>query len=233
MFEGLFTSLTTAMSDRFGIALAASFGWGVASILLSPCHLSSIPLVVGYIVRLCPADARRTAGISTMFAMGMLITIALIGVITASLGRMMGDVGVWGNLIVAAVFLVAGLYLMDILKLSWDSFAIKPVGGKPWIAAFLLGLMFGVGLGPCTFAYLAPVLSVVLSIATTSFTSAGLLITAFAIGHCSVIIGAGSLTHTVQKYLNWNERSNAAKWLKRGTGAFVMLGGIYFAYTAF
>ena len=233
MIEELFALLTKAMSDGFGIALAASFGWGIASILLSPCHLSSIPLIVGYVVRLGPADARRTVGISIIFASGMLITISLIGIATAALGRVMGDVGVWGNLIVAAVFLVVGLYLMDIVKLSWDSFPVRPVGGKPWIAAFLLGLTFGIGLGPCTFAYLAPVLSVVLNMAATSLASAGLLMAAFAIGHCSVIIGAGSLAHTVQKYLNWNDRSHAATWSKRGTGAFVVLGGIYFVYTAF
>ena len=49
MIEELFSSLTTAMSGSFYPALLASFGWGILSILLSPCHLSSIPLVIGYI----------------------------------------------------------------------------------------------------------------------------------------------------------------------------------------
>jgi cytochrome c-type biogenesis protein len=233
MIDELFTTLTTAMSDRFGIALGASFAWGVASILLSPCHLASIPLVIGYIVKQGPARARRSVGLSTTFAVGILITIALIGLITASLGRIMGDVGVWGNLLVAAVFLVVGLYLMDVLKFSWNSFAIRPVEGNPWIGALVLGLIFGVGLGPCTFAYLAPVLGVVFSVSTTSMASAILLIAAFGVGHCSVIVGAGSLAHTVQKYLHWTDQSKGAAWLKRCAGAFVMLGGVYFVYTAF
>ncbi len=233
MLDGLLTTLTMAMSDTFGIALAASFAWGIASILLSPCHLASIPLVVGYIVKLGPARARRSVGLSMTFAVGMLITIALIGFITASAGRMMGDVGVWGNLIVAAVFLAAGLYLMDILRLSWNTMTVKPVEGHPWIGALVLGLVFGVGLGPCTFAYFAPVLGVVFSIATTSMASAVLLIAAFGLGHCSVIVGAGSLAHMVQKYLNWTDQSSGATRLKRGAGVLVLLGGVYFAYTAF
>jgi cytochrome c-type biogenesis protein len=94
-------------------------------------------------------------------------------------------------------------------------------------------LIFGVGLGPCTFAYLAPVLGVVFSVATTSMASAVLLIAAFGVGHCSVIVGAGSLAHTVQKYLNWTDQSKGATWLKRGAGVFVLLGGVYFIYTAF
>jgi cytochrome c-type biogenesis protein len=233
MFDELFTSLTLAMTDRFGIAMAASFGWGIANILLSPCHLASIPLVVGYIVKQGPASTRRSVGLSTTFAAGILITIALIGLITAALGRMMGDVGVWGNLLVAAAFFVVGLYLMDILKLSWGSIAVRPAEGNPWIGALVLGLIFGVGLGPCTFAYLAPVLGVVFSVAARSIAAAVLLIAAFGAGHCSVIIGAGSLAHTVQKYLNWTDQSEGATWLRRGAGVFVLLGGVYFVYIAF
>jgi cytochrome c-type biogenesis protein len=233
MLEDLFTTLTLAMSDSFGIALAASFAWGIASILLSPCHLASIPLVVGYIVKQGPASARRSIGLSTTFAAGILITIALIGIITAALGRMMGDVGMWGNLLVAAVFLIVGLYLMDIVKFSWNAIALRPVEGGPWVGALVLGLIFGVGLGPCTFAYLAPVLGVVFSLATTRMASAVLLIAAFGIGHCLVIVVAGSVAHTVQKYLNWTDQSKGAIWLKRSAGVLVLLGGIYFIYTAF
>jgi cytochrome c-type biogenesis protein len=223
MIEELFTTLTRAMSDKFGIALAASFAWGIASILLSPCHLASIPLVVGYIVKQGPASARRSVGLSTTFAVGILITIALIGIVTAVLGRMMGDVGMWGNLLVAAVFLIIGLYLMDVLKLSWNAVALRPVKGGPWIGALVLG----------TFAYLAPVLGVVFSVATTSMASGVLLIAAFGLGHCSVIVAAGSLAHTVQKYLNWTDQSKGAVWLKRIAGVLVLLGGVYFIFNAF
>jgi len=121
--EEVFNALTMAMSDRFGVAVAAAFGWGVLSILLSPCHLSSIPLIVGYISAQETTTARRSAGLSLLFALGILITIALVGLVTAGFGRMMGDVGTWGNIVVAAVFLVIGLYLLDIVKLSWGGFA--------------------------------------------------------------------------------------------------------------
>lgn len=230
--DALFTALTDAMYGSLTIALIASFAWGIASILLSPCHLASIPLVIAYIVKQNPATVRRSVGLSTTFAAGILITIALLGMITAALGRMMGDVGVWGNLIVATVFLVVGLYLMDVIKLSWSSIALRPVKGNPWIGAVILGLVFGIGLGPCTFAYLAPVLGLAFSLAATSMASAGLLIVAFGVGHCSVIVGAGSLAHTVQKYLNWTDRSKAATWVKRAAGIAVLLGGVYFISTA-
>ena len=44
--ETLFVTLTRAVEGSALVALGASFAWGVLSILLSPCHLASIPLIV-------------------------------------------------------------------------------------------------------------------------------------------------------------------------------------------
>jgi cytochrome c-type biogenesis protein len=49
MPDSLFTWLTGLVQSTFLVALLGAFLWGVLSILLSPCHLTSIPLVVGYI----------------------------------------------------------------------------------------------------------------------------------------------------------------------------------------
>ena len=233
MLDSLFTWLTTALNEQFGIALVAAMGWGVASILLSPCHLSSIPLVIGYISSQGQLGVKRSYSLSLVFALGILITIGLIGAITASAGRMMGDVGVWGNIIVAGVFFVVGLYLMDIINLSWGGIVPQTPFARGWRGALALGLIFGIGLGPCTFAYMAPVLGVVFSISSTDPMRAFSLIAAFGGGHCAVIAVAGGAAGTVQKYLNWTEQSKGTRYLKRGTGALVFLAGIYYLYTAF
>ncbi len=47
--EQLFSSLTHAVEGAPVVALVAALIWGVLSILLSPCHLASIPLIVGFI----------------------------------------------------------------------------------------------------------------------------------------------------------------------------------------
>jgi cytochrome c-type biogenesis protein len=233
MLDTLFTWLTTAMSERFEIALVAALGWGIISIILSPCHLSSIPLVIGYISSQGQEGAKRSYSLSLVFGVGILITIGLIGVITASAGRMMGDVGVWGNIIVAGVFFVVGLYLMEVISLSWGGIVPRKSFAHGWKGALLLGLIFGIGLGPCTFAYMAPVLGVVFTVATTNLFQALSLIAAFGIGHCAVIVGAGGAAGTVQQYLNWTEHSKGATHLKRAAGALVFLAGVYYIYTAF
>ena len=144
---------------------------------------------------------------------------------------MMGDVGVWGNIILAGVFFVVGLYLMDLIPISWNGFFPQLSLARGWHGALLLGLIFGIGLGPCTFAYMAPVLGVAFNLAGTHMVQALSLVAAFGVGHTAVIVGAGGAAGTVQKYLNWTNQSKGALWLKRGAGGLVILGGAYFIYT--
>ena len=231
MFEGIFTALYEAMTGAIWLAVLASFGWGVLSILLSPCHLSSIPLVVGFISSQGKISIRRTFNISLTFSIGILITIALIGIITASLGRLMGDIGSVGNYLVAGIFFLVGLYLLDIIKIDWNNAGLRKTNTKGLLAALILGLLFGLALGPCTFAYMAPVLGVVFQTAQTDYLLSVIFLIAFGLGHCSVIIGAGTLTGKVQKYLNWSESSKTILWIKRICGVLVILGGVYLIYT--
>ncbi|HOW74133.1 MAG TPA: cytochrome c biogenesis protein CcdA [Phycisphaerae bacterium] len=232
MIERLFDTLTHAVGSTPLIALGASFVWGILSIILSPCHLASIPLIVGFIDQQGQMTTRRAFGISTLFAVGILVTIALIGVITAMAGRMMGDVGRYGNYFVAIIFFVVGLVLLDVIPMPWSGPGQVNMKRKGLLAAFILGLVFGIALGPCTFAYMAPILGVAFKVATTSALYGAILLLVYGIGHCSVIVVAGTSTEMVQKYLNWNEQSKGAVILKKICGALVLLGGLYLLYTA-
>jgi cytochrome c-type biogenesis protein len=231
VINDIFTFLSEALYQNFWMALLVSFAWGILSILLSPCHLSSIPLLVGYITRQGKVTLSRTFIISLLFAVGILITIALVGIITASLGRLMGDVGTIGTYIVAGLFFLIGLYLLDIIKLPLDVGSVSPIKQKGLLAALILGLLFGIALGPCTFAYMAPILGLVFTMSSENIFGALLLLLFFGLGHCSVIVGAGTLTNKVQKYLDWNENSKSAKWVKRICGILVILGGVYLVYS--
>ena len=231
MLDSLFTWLTTALSQQFGIALVAALGWGVVSILLSPCHLSSIPLVIGYLSSQGEHGMKRSYSLSLVFALGILITIGLIGAITASAGRMMGDVGVWGNIIVAGVFFIVGLYLMDIISLSWGGIVPRTSFARGWKGALLLGLIFGIGLGPCTFAYMAPILAIVLAKSSSSLVYGVPLLLAYGLGHCSVIVFAGTFTRVIENYLRWNESSKALGLVKKICGILLLFAAAYMLWS--
>ncbi len=227
---GIFDILYEWMAGSFLLAMVASFGWGVLSILLSPCHLSGIPLIVGYISSQEKISVNGSFKISFVFSIGILITIALTGIITASLGRLMGDIGTTGNYIVASIFFLMGLYLLDIFNFTPNTFGLTDTKFKGIRAVLILGFLFGIALGPCTFAFMAPVLGIVLQTAQTNLILAILFLLAFALGHCLVIVLAGVMAGKVQKYLTWNSKKNAIIHIRRICGILVILGGFYLIY---
>lgn len=232
MLESLFIWLSTAVEGSPAIALSASFIWGILSILLSPCHLASIPLIVGFIDEQGRISTKRAFLISSLFGVGILITIGIIGLITAAAGRMMGDLGRFGNYFVAGVFFLVGLHLFDIIPMPWSGPGQVGMKRRGALAAFILGLVFGIALGPCTFAYMAPMLSITFQLASSNLPYGVVLLLAYGIGHCAVLVTAGTFTEVVQHYLDWNERSVGARVVKKVCGALVMFGGLWLIYTA-
>jgi cytochrome c-type biogenesis protein len=227
MSEKLFSWLSIALGDNQLLSLIAAFGWGVLSVLLSPCHLAGIPLVIGYISRNGQIKGRSAAALASSFALGTLVTVAGIGLVTVMLGRMAGDTGQWGTYLVSVIFIVMGLYLMDLLRLSWPTMRLSDEQKGGLAGAFVLGLVFGIGLGPCTFAFFAPVLGSVFSLSSDNQALATLLVLAFAFGHVLVVALAGSMTSLVQYYLDWTGKSFLMRYVKLLCGAAVFAYGLY------
>lgn len=228
--DTLFESLTHAVEGTPLVALSASFVWGILSVLLSPCHLASIPLIVGFINGQGRMTTLRAFGLASLFAVGILVTIGAIGAITAAAGRMMGDVGTIGNYFVAGIFFLVGLHLLDVIPMPWSGPGQVGMKRKGMMASFVLGLVFGIAIGPCTFAYMAPMLGVTFKLSSTNLMYGVLLLVVYGLGHCSVIVLAGTFTELVQRYLNWNEKSRGVLAVKKVCGVLVLLGGLYLIY---
>jgi len=230
--EQIFTWVSHAVEGSAALALGASFVWGILSLILSPCHLASIPLIVGFIDQQGRMSTRRAFAISALFAVGILTTIGAIGAITAGLGRVAGSLGPFANYFLAAIFFLVGLVLVGVLPMPFSGPGQVGMKRKGLLAAFILGLVFGIALGPCTFAFMAPVLGVTFKVASSNMPYAVLLLLVYGVGHCSVIVTAGTSTELVQRWLNWNEQSKGARILKIACGVLVLAGGVYMLYTA-
>ncbi len=247
-------ALNQALTGAPLLALAGAAGWGVASILLSPCHLASIPLLIGYLggsrnpepegmgCRISGADPGEPAAagmgpgravrLSLAFGTGMLLTIGIVAGVATLLGSLLTNLGAVLGYAMAAVFLLTGLEFLGVLDLSSRVPAVSRVAGKGAGGAFLLGLVFGLALGPCTLAFLAPVLSASVAVAATSPLLAGGLTLAYGVGHCGVIVVAGGSVGWVQGVLEWNQRSGGLALLRKATGVLLLVGGVYLIYRA-
>jgi len=60
----------------------------------------------------------------------------------------------------------------------------------------------------------------------------GLLLLAYGVGHCVVIVAAVTSTEMVQRFLNWNEHSKGLAGVKIICGVLVLLGGVWLIYSA-
>jgi len=224
----LFDALSRMLLASAWAALAGALLWGVASVLLSPCHLAGIPLVVGFLSGQKGLSRGRAVSLSALFALGNLITIALIGLVTGLLGRILGDLGGITRYLTFGLLVLVGLYLLGLLPISLGglSFAQR-IWGRGIGAALLLGLVFGAALGPCSFAFLAPVIGIAFQAALSGAALPAGLFAAYAAGHCLVIVLAGSSMQLVRRSLRWNESSKGAVILKRICGLLVIAIAVY------
>jgi cytochrome c-type biogenesis protein len=230
----IFESLTMAIHGAPAVAMGAAILWGILSILLSPCHLASIPLIVGFIDEQGNISTKRAFWLSTLFALGILATIGIIGVITGLMGRLMGDLGPWGNYLVSCIFIFFGLHLMEVVPLPFANNAVQVKYQKKGLfAALVLGLVFGLALGPCTFAFMAPMIGVAFKAASTNFLYGATLLLMYGIGHCGVIVVAGTSMELVTHYLNWNQSSRGAVIVKKVCGILIIMGGVYLLWKTF
>jgi cytochrome c-type biogenesis protein len=228
MIMAIFEKLTMALYANPAVALGAAFFWGILSILLSPCHLASIPLIVGFLDGQKDMNTQKAFKLSTFFTIGILLMMAIIGLITGLLGRLMGDIGGWVEPAIGVVFIIMAFFIADIIKMpSFLNHDMNRKSGKGIWGALTLGFVLGIALGPCSFAFMAPILGIVFTSAGTQFLFALALLLAYIVGHCLVIILAGTFAGAVQSYLHWTSRSKGTKVVRIVCGILVFIAGWY------
>jgi cytochrome c biogenesis protein CcdA len=195
----------------------------------NPCVLAMIPLTMAFVGGYQETSgARKAFGFSLLFILGLTITFTLLGLIAALMGRMVGDVGSFWPYLVAAVCLVMGLHLLDILKFDLPIItAWRPQKAGPW-GAFLLGLLFGVVSTPCATPILAVLLVYIASKGNLAY--GGLLLFLYALGHCLLILIAGTSMGLAKRIIESKGLNTGLAYLRKGSGVLIMLIGLYFIW---
>lgn len=232
MLNDFFVTVNHWMS---GGLLAAAFGcllWGMISVLLSPCHMASIPLIVGYVGGQDKIlEVKGAAKYAAAFTFGLFITISVLGVVCAVLGRMMGDVNPYWTILVGAILLWVSLDMLGVQACSMSSGAMSRLRVKGIGGAFILGLAYGILSGSCTFGFIAPILAVIT--VQEKIATGVMMIVLFGIGHCIPIAAAGSSAALVRKVLSNNAFQRGGAWFRKGAGVLVAGLAVYFIVRPF
>lgn len=220
----LLTLLNSALQGSTSLGLTAAAALGVASVLLSPCHLASVPLVIA-VVGAREGAGPSAAAISLRFGLGVVAAFAGVGLVTVTLGRIAGDVGPVGVWLGAALLILFGLEALEVLHLPW----LWPATAHPRVRSAhpaVIGLLFGATLGPCTFAFMAPALGVAFALASTRPLYASVLLGAFTIAHVSVLVVAGLFGDATMRFLGDRGATRAVAALRAAMGVLLILAGI-------
>lgn len=227
MLDQFFLTINTWMTGSLVVAALGCFLWGLVSVLFSPCHLASIPLIVGYVAgqgRII--QGREAAKYALAFTSGLFLTIAAIGILCTLLGRMLGDIGPYWTILVGAILLWVAMGMLGVAKCSVSGGMMGRLKVKGLGGALLLGLAYGVLSGSCTFGFIAPILAII-TIQEKILTGV-VLIVLFAVGHCLPIVAAGSSTALVQRWLENGAMRHGGTWFRKIAGATIALLGLYF-----
>ena len=225
--DQFFITLNMWITSGTGLAMAGSFLWGMVSVFFSPCHLASIPLIVGYVGGQNKLIEGRAAVVyAGLFSFGLFVTIALVGIICALLGRMLGDIGPWWTILVGLILIWVALDMIGVSGCSMSTGLMSKLKVSGKSGALILGLAYGVLSGSCTFGFIAPILAIITI--QDQLANGLMLIILFGIGHCIPIVIAGSSTALVRRILESRSMATGGLWFKRGAGTLIGLLGLYF-----
>lgn len=227
MIEEFLLTVNQWIAGGTAIAALGCFVWGMISVMFSPCHLASIPLIIAYVGGQHQTLSPKQAGYyAFLFTLGLFITIAVIGIVCAVLGRMLGDVGNYWQILIGLLLVWLALGMFGIEKCSISGSLLYRLNLRGLFGAFTLGLAYGVLSGSCTFGFVAPILAIITI--QQKLVTGILFIVLFAVGHCLPIVAAGCSTAAVRRLMENSTWQDASKWFRKGAGMFIGLLGIYF-----
>jgi len=229
MLDTYFLKVNEMIMAAGTIAYIGAFIWGIISVIFSPCHLSSIPLIIAYIGGFTEDKKIKNAFYySLLFCVGLFISISAIGVITSMLGRMLGDIGNIGNYIVGGILIIVAIYLFGLFQINIPGLQKLQTTRKGAFGAFLLGLSFGIISGPCTFGFIMPMLTIVA--VQDTFIKGVILIIIFALGHCVPILIGGCATSFVQKISGSDKLQKSGILFKKIFAVIFFIVGLYLIF---
>lgn len=223
-------SLSKMISESGWLAPLLAF---VAGILTSftPCSLSSIPLVIGYVGGTSQRDTKKAFWLSVVFASGAAVTFTVLGVIASLAGRLIGTSASWWYIILGILMVLMALQTWGIYEIIPSSYLISKNTKKGFIGAFLAGILGGIFSSPCSTPVLIALLAIVAG--KGSILWGILLLLLYSLGHGILAIIAGTSVGLVQRLSASEQYGRASTVLKTIMGTLILFIGFYMFYLGF
>ncbi|MBE7709313.1 MAG: hypothetical protein E7Z93_02565 [Cyanobacteria bacterium SIG32] len=225
-YADIFTNNTSVL-----ILFALSFFGGlIASI--SPCSLSMLPIIIGYVGGYSDAKPAKTLLQMIFFVLGTAIIFTIIGIICAITGKVFASFasGYFG-LVLASIVLIMGLKLIGFLDFELPVL-IKEMpkndAHHTYLYPILLGGVFALVGTPCS----TPILAGIMAFASLSanILNAIIMLFLFSLGQGLILIVAGFLTSRLKNMGSFYKVSDI---LMRISGFLLIVAALYIFYKIF
>ncbi len=210
-----------------------AFLWGISSVILSPCGIGIIPLVVGYVSNIENPTRIEAFKISIVFCIGIILNLMLIAFIMSSFGYLLGGYERYLTILAASVFILMGLQLTGITKFKFRILRIFHSDrndrneSQSLKGALILGIFSGLSVGSCNIAYVSPILTISMSLASNNFYEAIFLILSYAFGYSFVLVISGTFSQIANSFLQSEKGNYVLKILNIICGIALIISGIY------
>lgn len=222
------TELFNSQTSIYLLFGASLLGGLISS--LSPCSLSMLPLIIGYIGGYSEEKPMKTLLQMIVFVIGSGIVFAIIGGFCAFTGKLFVG-NPYFTLIIASFILIMGLKILDIIDFDMPV-VIKEIPqnklNNQYLYPLLLGAVFALIGTPCS----TPILASIMGFASISanITQAVIMLFLFSIGQGLILIVAGFLT---SKLKTGNNFYKVSEIIMKISGALLILVALYIFYKIF
>ena len=225
--EALLPSFRSYLQAGSPLAYAIAFLGGIL-VSFTPCVYPVLPVTVGYLGSRCGGSRRRAFLLSAAYAVGMASTYAALGMAAGLSGSVFGEATSHplSYLVLGNICILFALSMFDVFRLPIPAILARAggTGSAPGEAggAFVVGMLSGLVVGPCTAPVLGGLLLYVGASGHPVFGATLLFTFALGMGLPVVALGtfAGLLTN-LPKAGAWTVK------VQRAFGILLLLAGEY------
>ncbi|MBR0598556.1 cytochrome c biogenesis CcdA family protein [Sinanaerobacter chloroacetimidivorans] len=230
MINQFLEMLSALIAESFWLAPLLALLAGVLT-SVTPCALSSVPLVIGYVGGTGNNDPKKAFRLSATFALGMAATFTALGTAASLLGNLMGTSSRWWYIALGILMLLMALQTWEIYYFIPPTYLTSKTTKKGYIGAFIAGILGGMFSSPCA----TPVLVVLLGIVARSgnILWGVVLLLLYSIGHSTLVLIAGTSIGFVNKVTSSRKYGAFSKLLKYAMGTVILLIAFYMFYMGF
>lgn len=218
------------ITGHLWIAPLLAFAAGVLT-SFTPCSLSSIPLVIGYVGGYAGGDTKRAFRYSLVFCAGMAITFTALGTLASLFGKLMRGSGSWWYILLGTLMALMALQMWDIINIIPQARVMGKSARKGYIGAAVLGMLGGFFASPCA----TPVLVVLLAMVAQggSLLWGVLLLFLYSVGHSMLLLAAGTSVGLANGLASSTRLGRLGRAFKIAMGGAILLLSFYMFYLGF